>query len=174
MLVIETPSLSVVYDLACFEEDVDIILGEDPSGSAYGLLPLGLRWLSAGETVLDSFELEIDGPNGDMYLAGLMFGFRTEELLAKLDSTGQGTCEYIPGGNLTAHLDGEDVVLSVGRVTGKGPYAAFRADIREVLYQIGAFVEQRDRRCIDVDNEVGLLLRRWLTYRAAAPEPSLE
>ncbi len=61
MFVVETPSLSVVYDPAYFEEDVETILGEDPWGSAYGLLPLGLRWLSIGGEVLDSVELEIDG-----------------------------------------------------------------------------------------------------------------
>lgn len=161
---------------AYFEEDVETILGEDPWGSAYGLLPLGLRWLSTGGEVLDSYELDIDGPNGDIYLAGFLFGFRMEELLAELDTTGRGTCEYGEGGNITAHLDGEDLVLSLGRgaTTGRGPYAAFRADILNVLYQLAAFFERQDHRCIDIDNEVGLLLRGWLAYRAEAPEPSLE
>lgn len=176
MLVIETPSLSVVYDLAYFEEDVDIILGEDPWGSIYGLFPLGFRWFSIGGKVLDSFELVIDGPTGDDYVAGFLFGTRAEMLFSQLDASGQGTCEYDEGGTITAYLDGEDLVLSLGREvpTGRGPYAEFRDHIFSVLYQVASFFEQQDRRCVDVDNEIGSILRRWLTYRAAAPEPSLE
>ena len=176
MFVIETPSLSVVYDTADLDHDVNAILGEDPWGSIYGLCPLGLRWLSVGGKVLDSFELEIDGPNGDIYMAGFLFGFRAEMLFSQLDASGRGTCEYGEGGSITAHLEGEDLLLALGR-GGKpyrGPYATFRADILSVLYHIAAFFEQRDRRCVDVDNEVGLLLRDWLKYRPEAPEPALE